>query len=66
MKIESRYVEYSGSKRVVEGVWSSHMAEAPAGCMDVGISKEIVLKRLRMFKAQERRDGCSNFEYRVI
>lgn len=66
MKIESRYVEYSGGKMVVSSPWKRHVVGVPKGCMDVGISRKEALRRVRAWRKAEKEGGCYNFEYRVI
>lgn len=66
MKIESRYVEYMGFRRVHEGKWVRHMEKVPEGCLDVGLDEPVAFKRVKRFEEKERKEGCSNFEYRVI
>ena len=62
MILESRYVEYSFGKRVVEGVWKRYMLPCPSGCLEIGISREEVDRRIRIWTMV---DDCSNFEYRA-
>jgi len=70
MKVQHRYVEYSGGKKVYSGPWIDHCGDVrpcPEGCLKV--SSGMSLKEARMWKkkflADERKAGCSNFEYRV-
>lgn len=66
MKVESRYVEYSGGKRVVEGKWFlMSPLKCPKGCMDVGMSERDARRMAKRFERGDLKRGCSNFEYRV-
>lgn len=66
MKVQSRYVEYSGGKRVVEGVWYDFVGgNCPEGCMDVGFPLREVRKLKVLFEKGDKKSGNSNFEYRI-
>ena len=67
MIVESRYVEYSRGKRVYACEWSRHwMAPCPEGCLDVGIRRVDALKRVRESRERDKKEKCSNFEYRAV
>ncbi len=66
MKVQSRYVEYIGRNRVVEGVWVDHRGgNCPEGCLDVGFPLHEARKWKKWYEREEEKAGCSNFEYRV-
>ena len=71
MKVQSRYIEYSGGKRVYESPWKDHRGAdlpTPEGCLKVegkGMTWKEAMAWKRKFEAEERKAGCSNFEYRV-
>lgn len=66
MKVQCRYVEYIGSKRVVEGVWVDKIGgNCPRGRLGIGISLKEARKWKKKFETEEK-GKCSNFEYRVV
>ena len=66
MILQHRYVEYSGDKKVYNGPWIDHVFACPDGCFDAGLTLKEARRRKKEFEVQEREDGCSNFEYRIV
>ena len=71
MKVQHRYVEYIGYKRVYASPWQDHRGgglPCPEGCLKVeggGISLKEARLWKKKFEAKEKKAGCSNFEYRI-
>ena len=63
-----RYVEYSGGRRVYASPWRNQggAAGCPEGCLNVEMAEKEARKWKRRFEAEEKRQGCSNFEYKVV
>ena len=67
MKVQSRYVEYIGDKRVCEGKWFNYWSAkgCPKGCLEIGMTLKDAREWKKKFESIDKKAGCSNFEYRV-
>jgi len=67
--VESRYVEYSGSKMVYASPWHDHCGGGcPEGCLrtaESGMSLKKARQMKKWLQVVDRQKGCSNFQYRV-
>jgi hypothetical protein len=66
MRVQSRYVEYIGSKKVYAAPWNDYIGgNCPDGCLGVGLTLKEARAWKKKFEDSEKAAGCSNFEYRV-
>ena len=67
-KLQSRRIECFDGKIVYASPWFDHLAiREQEGCLSVGwFTRAEALKWKKLFERDEKKAGCSNFQYQVI